>query len=354
MSWHQEELEKILASPDMTLEAVLPRMNDAAMQVILVVDDSRRLQGIITDGDIRRGLLRRTALDLPLGEIMQTSPKYLSLDCSLEEARVIMLTKNIRHIPLLDGKRKVKDIILWTDLFSSRLHSRREKVVIMAGGKGTRLDPFTKILPKPMIPLGDKPMIEVIMDKFYERGFSNFTLSLGYKGEIVKLYFQENNGREYDVNFIKETQALGTAGSLSLLKGTISETFLVTNCDIIVEAEYEHLLEYHREKGNVLTVVGALRNFVIPYGVLRTEEQELQTIDEKPSFHFLVNTGLYILEPEVLALVEEGQFLDMTELLIRAKNNNMQVGVYPHHGKWFDVGQWEEYRQTLRQFGYSG
>ena len=354
MNWHRDELNKILAGPDETLEKILPRMNDAAMQLIVVVDGNRRLLGVITDGDIRRALLRRTGLGVHLKEIMQTSPKNLSVDCSLEEARQLMLTESIRHIPLINANQKVEDILLWTDLFKSRLRRRPEKIVIMAGGKGTRLDPFTKILPKPMIPLGDKPMIEVIMDKFYERGFSDFTLSLGYKAEIVKLYFQESNGRSYDVSFIKEKKALGTAGSLSLLKGIISETFIVTNCDIIVETEYEQLLDYHWEKGNTLTIVGALRDFIIPYGVLRTEEQELKTIDEKPSFHFLVNTGLYVVEPEVLTLVEDERFLDMTELLIRAKKNNMKVGVYPHHGKWFDVGQWEEYRQTLRQFGYSG
>jgi len=264
-----------------------------------------------------------------------------------------MLKNNIRHIPLVQ-EGKVVDILLWLDLFETGKSVRKEKVVIMAGGKGTRLDPFTKILPKPMIPIGDKPMVEVIMDKLNRQGFSDFTLSLGYKGEIVRMYFQENNGRSYNVNFIQEQKALGTAGSLAMLKEKIDNSFVVTNCDIILETQYAKIIDYHKEKGNQLTIIGALRDFTIPYGVLTTEDEELNSLEEKPSFHFLVNTGVYILEPDLLYLLKENQYLDMPKLIKIAKTKNMRVGVYPHHGKWFDVGQWEEYRQTLLHFDLLG
>ena len=230
-SWHRELLDKIFAETHEALGDVLPRMEKAALQVILVVDKAKHLLGIITDGDIRRSLLEGDAMNLPVGEIMQPAPKYLPVNCALDDARELMLKNNIRHIPLVDDEKKVVDIILWLDLFETRKPVRDEQVVIMAGGKGTRLDPFTKILPKPMIPLGDKPMVEVIMDKLYLQGFHNFTLSLGYKAEIIRLYFQENNGRPYDVGFIQEKKVLGTAGSLALLKDKIRGSFIVTNCD---------------------------------------------------------------------------------------------------------------------------
>ena len=353
VSWHKKKLDNILAGPQETLLQVLPRMEKAGMQVILVADKAKHLIGIITDGDIRRALLRGNAMTLPLKKIMQPSPKYLSANCSLSEAREMMLKNNILHIPLVQ-EGKVVDILLWLDLFETGKSVRKEKVVIMAGGKGTRLDPFTKILPKPMIPIGDKPMVEVIMDKLNRQGFSDFTLSLGYKGEIVRMYFQENNGRSYNVNFIQEQKALGTAGSLAMLKEKIDNSFVVTNCDIILETQYAKIIDYHKEKGNQLTIIGALRDFTIPYGVLTTEDEELNSLEEKPSFHFLVNTGVYILEPDLLYLLKENQYLDMPKLIKIAKTKNMRVGVYPHHGKWFDVGQWEEYRQTLLHFDLLG
>jgi len=216
------------------------------------------------------------------------------------------------------------------------------------GGKGTRLDPFTKILPKLMIPVRDKPIIELIMERFHHQGFSRFVLCLGYKAEIVRLYFN-GNGRPYEVDFFEEEEPLGTAGALSLIADRLNETFLLTNCDIIVELDYAELVEYHQQRGFGLTVVGALKEFVVPYGVLRPGNDHLE-IEEKPNFHFLVNTGLYVVEPAVLTVMPRGVPVDMPEIIKNAKAQGLRVGVYPHHGRWFDVGQWDEYQQTLRHF----
>lgn len=348
MSWHAMQLASIFTSPKEKLADALPRMEKAALQLLLVVDEDKRLLGTVTDGDIRRALLRGYGLEITLDKIMCPKPRVLPVGTSLDVARKLMLENNIRHVPLVDNRGRVVDLLLWLDVFESRRTPRSEQVVIMAGGKGTRLDPFTKILPKPMIPLGDKPIVEVIMDKFYAQGFTSFILSLGYKAEIVRLYFSEENGRRYNVSFVQEDEPLGTAGSLGLLKGKISGTFIVSNCDVILEVDYNSLLNYHREKSYDFTVVGALKEFTIPYGVLRAEEGELKTIDEKPNFHFLVNTGVYVLEPSVLDLVTGEEFIHMTDLILLAREKGFKVGVYPHYGQWFDVGQWEEYRQTLR------
>lgn len=354
VGWREEKLQDIMAEPTDPLVKVLPRMDAAGLQVMLVVDAGRRLLGIVTDGDVRRALLRGEDLSAPVSKIMQPRPKLLPVGSSLDVARQIMLAHGIRHIPLVDEENRVVDLLLWVDLFGLRRQRRPEQVVIMAGGKGTRLDPFTKILPKPMLPLGDKPIVEVIMDKFYEQGFRQFILALGYKAEVVRLYFSESNGRPYQIDFVQEPEPLGTAGALALLRQRLRGTFLVTNCDVILEMDFGELMRYHAERENQVTVVGSLRDFTVPYGVLRIDGDELTTIEEKPNFHFLVNTGVYVFEPSVLELVPHNAPLDMPDLIARAKQNGLRVGVYPHHGRWFDVGQWEEYRRTLKALEFSG
>jgi dTDP-glucose pyrophosphorylase/CBS domain-containing protein len=351
MEWRtREEIDKITARPGEKLVDMLPRMEQAALQVLLVIDSERHLLGIITDGDIRRVLLHGEALEIPLLKVMNPEPKTFKTGTSIDIIKKLMLDKNIRHVPLLDEHGRLTDLVLWLDLFGKTRTSRTEQVVIMAGGKGTRLAPFTKILPKPMIPLGEKPMVEIVMDRFYSQGFSDFILSVGYKAEIIKLYFSESDTRPYQVNFVQEAEPLGTAGALYLLKSEIKNTFIVTNCDVVVEADFEDILDFHREKGHALTVVGSLKKFTIPYGVLRTEDGVLNGVEEKPDFHFLVNTGTYVLEPELFSLFPEQRFLHMTEVIDLAREQDLKVGMYPYHGRWFDLGQWEEYRQTLKAF----
>jgi len=326
------------------------KMNEAALQILLVTDASGKLIGIITDGDIRRAMLKGVNFYIPVSEVMNTAPLSLPTGSSVVQAKTIMRQHSIRHVPLIDKCGRVQDLIIWTDCFENVPKEQKEKIIIMAGGKGTRLDPFTKILPKPMIPLGDKPIVEIIMDKFHQQGFRNFVLSLGYKAEIVKMYFAESDRRPYSVDYICEDHPLGTAGPLSLHRNHINDTFVVTNCDVILELNYLDLIRYHREKRNMLTIVGSVKEFTIPYGVLKTEGQKLLNIDEKPNLHFLVNTGLYVLEPAVLDLIGDDEKIDMTELFRRIELDKGKIGVYPHHGKWFDIGQWEEYRETLRFF----
>lgn len=341
-------VSQVKISPDTSIVQALEQMDRTALQILLVAGEDGVLLGTVTDGDVRRAILEGVSLREPVSRIMNRSPKSLPVGTGAEAARRLMVEYGIRHIPFVDEQGRVVDLLMWQDLFISKTEERPESVVIMAGGKGTRLDPFTKILPKPMIPLRDKPMIEVIMERFHRQGFNRFVLCLGYKAEIIRLYFNGGN-QPYSVDFVQENQPLGTAGALSLIRERLEDTFLLTNCDIIAELDYAHLLEYHREHRYVLTVVGALKEFIVPYGVLRPENDHFE-IEEKPNFHFLVNTGLYVLEPTVLSLMETGQPLDMPDLITAAQASGFRVGVYPHHGRWFDVGQWDEYQQTLRVF----
>jgi len=345
-------LTDIQVAPETSIVQALAQMDRAARQILLVTDEAGRLVGTVTDGDVRRALLEGVNLREPVVRIMNRRPKVLPVGASPETARQMMLRYGIRHVPFLDEEGRVVEMIEWQDLFTAKMEKRPESVVIMAGGKGTRLDPFTKILPKPMIPLRDKPMIEVIMERFYRQGFSHFILCLGYKAEIIRLYFN-GNGRPYTVEFVEEEKPLGTAGALSLLDNRLRDTFLLSNCDIIAEIDYASLIDYHRKRRHDLTVVGALKEFVVPYGVLRPVNDRFE-IEEKPNFHFLVNTGLYVLEPSVLPLVAKGCPIDMPDLITLAQARGLRVGVFPHHGRWFDVGQWDEYQQTLRLFENMG
>lgn len=345
-------LEMVKVPPDEPIVRALKQMDRAARQVLLVTDEEGHLIGIVTDGDVRRALLGGINLREPIACIMNCQPKVLPLGCSLEAARKLMLENNIQHVPIVDEQGRVVDLIMWQDLFLPKVETRTESVVIMAGGQGTRLDPFTKILPKPMIPIHDKPIIEVIMDRLHRQGFKQFILCLGYKGEIVRLYFNGDT-RPYSIEYVQEEKPLGTAGALSLLTERLHETFLVTNCDIIVDLNYTHLLQYHRERQHALTVVGALKEFVVPYGVLRMEEEHFW-IEEKPNLHFLVNTGLYVLEPSVLSLLQKGVRLDMPDLISAVQAQGLRVGVYPYHGRWFDIGQWDEYQKTVKLFDALG
>lgn len=341
-------LEKVEVRPEVPIVSALEQMDRAACQILLVTDDEKRLLGTVTDGDVRRALLAGKDLHAPITTIMNPNPRVLPQGASRDEARRFMVENSIRQVPLVDRKKRVVGLILWEDILRPRVESRPEAVVIMAGGQGTRLDPFTKILPKPMIPLRDRPIIEVIMDRFYSQGFGRFILCLGYKAEIVRLYFT-GESRPYITEFVQEDEPLGTAGALSLLDERLDQTFVVTNCDIIVELDYPQLIEYHREHGYDMTVVGALKEFIVPYGVLHARDGEFR-MEEKPNFHFLVNTGLYVLEPSVLQLLEANKRIDMPELINMVKGAGMSIGVYPHYGRWFDIGQWEEYQRTLRLF----
>lgn len=351
MQWRtKEQMESIMVKPSDTLAESLPKMDKAGLQVLLVIDDDECLVGIITDGDIRRALLQGFGLKTEVSRIMCFTPRTLPVTATTKEASLLMQRHNIRHIPLVDELDRVQDLIVWTDCFRVPQVKRKEKVVIMAGGKGTRLDPFTRILPKPMIPIGDKPILEIIMDKFYNQGFNDFILSLGYKADIIKMYFAENNKRPYHIEYIIEDEPLGTAGALQLVKDKTEDTFIVVNCDVILEPDFSRLLKHHREQGNTITLVGSVKDFTIPYGVLKTNGQEMVELEEKPSFHFLVNTGMYCLEPKVLDYINNGEAIAMTDLLLRVKERGGKVGVFPYHGQWFDVGQWEDYKNTLRYF----
>jgi NDP-sugar pyrophosphorylase family protein len=262
-----------------------------------------------------------------------------------------VLDDRLYAIPVLDELDRIADILFWYDFFENHPHEPRvvesltNHVVIMAGGKGERLDPFTKILPKPLIPFGDKPIIERIMDNFNKYGFVNFILTLNYKKELIKMYMRENQF-PYNVEWIEEDDYLGTAGSLGHLKDKLKETFIVCNCDILLESDFRNILLWHKGEKALVTLVGCHKEMVIPYGTLEMDDGRLKTINEKPTQDIVINTGVYIMEPEVISLITPGERVDMNHLIERAQRKG-KITVYPICDGWFDIGQWKEYKDSL-------
>ena len=337
------------------IKDALKQLEETERKTLFVVDDGSRLIGTLTDGDIRRWILAEGSLDGEVESICNKKPRVAVVNYDAEQVKKEMLENKIGCIPVVNAEREIIEILFWEDLFGEGVARKQTKpielpVVIMAGGKGTRLDPFTKILPKPLIPLGDKTVIEIIIDSFVDCGVGKFYISVNYKSKIIKSYFEELDP-PYSIDYINEDKPLGTAGSLRYLCGKINTPLIITNCDVIIKADYHDLVEHHLAKGNDITLVASLKNYNIPYGVCEIENGgTLNRIREKPEYNFLVNTGLYVLQPETLELIPENEFFHITHLMEKVKATGGKVGVYPISDKsWIDTGEWAEYKNALNQ-----
>jgi NDP-sugar pyrophosphorylase family protein len=271
---------------------------------------------------------------------------------SIDSIKTKMLKYRTECMPILNQEKQLVDVYFWADIFGTS--EKRKKleinlpVVIMAGGKGTRLKPITNVIPKPLIPIGEKTILELIMDKFNSYGVDDFHISVNYKAEMIKYYFAQKEIKEYQINFFEETKPLGTAGSLHLLKKQLHEPFFVTNCDIIIEQDYDEIMNYHKSNNNEMTVVAALKHEILPYGILDTETNGvLKDISEKPERTLMINAGMYILNPELLQEIPENDFYHITHLMKNLLSQKRKVGVFPvSDGAWHDVGEWNKYKQT--------
>ncbi len=349
-----ENATGFLIAKEKTIRDAMSQLSEVGEKELFVVDDDNRLIGSLSDGDIRKWILRGGSLYEKVDQVCNKSPKYVGENYDIARVKQIMLEEKIESIPVINKERTVKDILVWDKVFSGEVKRHREKidipVVIMAGGKGSRLDPYTKILPKPLIPIGEKPIIELIMDKFNDFGVKDFFISINHKAKMIKSYFEEANG-EYNITYIEETKPLGTIGSLSLLRHKIDNTLLVTNCDVIVDADYAELVRFHKDGGYKMTLVACYRHYMVPYGVCEIANGgSLKAIKEKPRYDLLINTGMYIMNKEILSLIPEHSCFDSTDLINSAQSADYPIGVFPiHEQDWLDVGEWDEYRKTVRK-----
>jgi dTDP-glucose pyrophosphorylase len=347
---------RIVKNTDSIL-SVLKLMDATLRKLYIVCDNIGSYIGLVSMGDIQRAIIRNIALNESIGNILRKENRVASLGDSFSEIKQLMIEFRMEFMPVLNEEKQIIGIYLWEDLFPGVVKTSKKSinlpVVIMAGGQGSRLKPLTNILPKPLIPIGEKSIIETIMDSFYEYGCEDFYISLNYKADFTQDYINKyiNQENKFRTHFFIETKPLGTAGSLHLLKDKIQSTFFISNCDIIIEQDYTEILNYHKQNKNELTVVAALRHYRIPYGTIESGESgELQQLNEKPELTFKINSGLYILEPHLLAEIPTNEFFHITELIEKIIGRKGKVGVFPvPEGAWKDIGEWEEYLKYYKQ-----
>jgi len=350
-----EKIKSISIQKSATLIQALKRMDELDKKLLIVFDDNKYI-GLISIGDIQRAIIKNQHLSSSIEAVMRKNIRVCRSNDSKEKIKSQMLEYRTECMPVLDEKNELFDIVFWEDEFSESVEQNLDKldipVVIMAGGLGTRMRPLTNVIPKPLIPLKDKTIIETIIDKFRLFGASNFYLTVNYKHEMIKQYFESIPNKLYNVDYFLENKPLGTAGSLKLFTDKINTTFFVSNCDILIEQDYREIYKYHTENKNEITLVGSVKNFSIPYGTLETgKDGQLISMREKPDLTFLINSGLYILEPTVFKDIPEDKLFHITDLISRLIQKKRKVGVFPVSEKsWFDIGEWDEYLKTLRDY----
>lgn len=349
-----EENSALLVSPQATIRDALKQIDANREGILFVTNKAVELQGAITDGDIRRSLLAGKSLTDSIEGTYNPAPiSILETDFDIETARQLLVQHHVEVLPILNEARCVVGYIAWDDLLKGVERKPMGRavdvpVVIMAGGKGTRMAPFTNVLPKPLVPIGDKTILELIIDSFRAFQIKDFYFTINYRGEMIRAYF-DCIEKDYQVTYLKEKDFWGTAGSLSLLVPGFAKTFIVSNCDIIVQADYAEVLDFHRSSGAMLTVLSSIQHYKIPYGVIKFEAGgRVLEIEEKPEMSFCINTGVYVLEAECLNFIPHGEVFHMTHLMEKLMAAGHNVSTYPVNEKeYVDVGQWGEYHKAL-------
>jgi len=338
---------------DASIMDALKLMDKIDKKLLLIIDENKFI-GLLSAGDIQRAIIQSKPLQTAVQDIIRTNIKVAKSDDSFQTIKKMMMDYRMEMCPVISESNEILKVYFWEDIFEINKPTLNSKldlpVVIMAGGLGTRLKPLTNVLPKPLIPIGERTMLEEIMDRFAVHQCSDFYISVNYKADLIEYYINDLN-LPLNINFFRETKPLGTAGSLSLLKDKIKKTFFVNNCDIIIDQDYTEIYNYHKEHNNKITIVAALKQFLIPYGTVETSDGgELIAIKEKPDMNFWINTGMYLLEPEVLNEIPEGDFFHITHLIDKLKSQGKKVGVFPvSEGSWLDTGEWGEYNKTLEK-----
>jgi len=353
MSW-----KRLAISTNASVKDALKQLDLTAEKSLLVVDGEGVFLGAITDGDIRRHLIRGNGLDESIDTVY--NPHGHSVKAGhfeIDAVRSMMLDLRILVVPVVDDQRKIIDVVLFDEVVDRKESTNRFSagsidvpIVIMAGGKGTRLAPFTQVLPKPLIPIGEKTILEIIIEGFERFHASQFFFTVNYRGAMIKAYF-ESIEKKYDITYLWEKEFCGTAGSLELLPADIADTFIVSNCDIIVKADYAEVLKFHRDSQADLTVIASIQHHVIPYGVVEYGEHGVVSgIKEKPEFSFSINTGVYVVNKSCLSLIPHGEVFHMTHMMETLIAKGGRVVTYlVNENDYIDIGQWEEYNKALEK-----
>ncbi|MCL6479775.1 MAG: nucleotidyltransferase family protein [Peptococcaceae bacterium] len=340
--------KKILVSPSTPIIKAIEIIDAGALQIALVVDEKGVLLGTVTDGDIRRGILRGVPLNEPVNRVMNSSPTVARVNEEIGAIISTMKNKNLFQIPVVDDGGRVVDLAVLKDLIKPG--RRRNIVVIMAGGLGSRLRPLTDDCPKPLLKVGGKPLLETILVNFMEYGFNKFYFSVNYKADMIKRHFGDGSRWGVDIEYIYEEKRMGTAGPLGLLPEKPRDTILVMNGDLLTKINFHHLLDFHSDTGADATMCVKEYNFQIPYGVVKTARHRLIEIEEKPVKSFFISAGIYAIEPRALDLIPKNTYFDMPGLFQKLLQENRETAVFPIREYWLDIGHKEDFERANGEF----
>lgn len=343
-----KSIEDIIVKEASSLLEVLQIIDRSSKQIAVVVDDNKKLLGTINDGDIRRALLNNISLNESVKNIYFKTPTVASINNSKKEIMNICRTKKIHQIPIIDDKGDLVGLEILDELISKE--SKPNKVVLMVGGLGTRLRPLTEHIPKPMLKVGSKPILQTIVEKFAEYGYTNIVMCINYKSNIIQDYFKD--GKEFGVNieYVFEEQRMGTAGALSLLQEKPKEPFFVMNGDLLTNVNFEHLHDFHISNNSMGTMCVKEYDFQVPYGVVNIDESKIKSIVEKPIHKFFINAGIYMLSPDAIKYIPKNDFYDMPTLFEKLIKEDKNAISFPLREYWLDIGQIDEYKKANEEY----
>lgn len=334
-----------LISEDSTLQDAIQNLDETGLQICLVISTTGVLLGTITDGDIRRGLLRGLGMRKPVGEIINSEPLVAPPQLDRNQILKLMQANSVRQLPIVDQNHRVIGLHLLDNLMVPG--QRQNTMVIMAGGQGTRLRPHTKNCPKPLLPVAGKPMLEHIIERAKTEGFENFVIAIYYLGHMIEEYFGDGSKWQIKINYIKESTPLGTAGALSLFQEKRPNVpFIVTNGDVLTDIHYGELLDFHCRQNAMATMAVRLHEWQHPFGVVQTKGVDIIGFEEKPIARSHINAGVYVLEPSAIDHLEVGECCNMPTLFKRLQKSSERTIAYPMHEPWLDVGRPDDYMRA--------
>lgn len=340
MSVAESVWRRTVLPPDSNIKQAIAKLNETGLQIVLILDENDILLGTVTDGDIRRGLLKDLSLDSPVSSVMRSNSLVVPPDMGNELVIQLMHANRFRQLPVVDGGRHVVGLHLWDEV--TALASRANLIVIMAGGLGTRLRPHTESCPKPMLPVAGKPMMEHIVERAKSEGFNHFVFAVQYLGHMVEDYFGNGERHNVRIDYLRETTPLGTAGALSLLNPRPTMPFVVTNGDVLSDIRYGELLEFHSRHEATATMAVRLHEWQHPFGVVQTEGVDITGFEEKPIARTHINAGIYALSPAALDAMAANAHCDMPVLFEQLQGMGLRTVAYPMHEPWLDVGRPED------------
>lgn len=344
-----KDLDKIFISPESNLKKALEIIDQGSIRIALVVSKEGKLLGTLSDGDVRRAILKKGKdFESSIEGLYNPNPVICHKRDSKEDILRIAAKSKVFQIPLVDDERRVIDIVQVDELLN--LNSKPNKVVLMVGGKGTRLSPLTNNTPKPMLQVGDRPILETIIKNFTKFGYENFVLCVNYKSKIIQEYFGDGSYFGANIEYVNEEKSLGTAGALSYLRDKINEPFFVMNGDLLTNINFDFLHQYHLGQSSDATMAVREYDFQVPYGVVSVENSKIISLEEKPVHKFFVNAGIYMLSPKVLDFIEGQDYLDMTTLFDRLISAGLSTCSFPLREYWLDIGRLSDYEKANLEY----